>query len=31
MADMNMALSGAMLGWGLWVFKRIKSAAPTKG
>ena len=31
MADMNMALSGAMLGWGLWVFKRIKNAEPTKG
>lgn len=31
MADMNMAFSGAMLGWGLWVFKRIKNAEPTKG
>ena len=31
MADTNMALSGAMLGWGLWVFKRIKNAEPTKG
>jgi disulfide bond formation protein DsbB len=31
MADMNMALSGAMLGWGLWVFKRTKSDPPPKG
>jgi disulfide bond formation protein DsbB len=30
MADMNMALSGAMLGWGLWVLKRTKSAVPPK-
>jgi disulfide bond formation protein DsbB len=30
MADMNLLLSGAMLGWGFWVFKRTKSPATPK-